>query len=717
MQIPGYQIRHLLDWGAQGDVFLAVDGDSRPVALKVVVHDRAGVDRRSVERLRREARLLGAIRSPHVVAVHGLVETDVLSCLVLELLVGERLDAALRRRAGVAGEEPAAGADPAAAATQVLDPDQIDAQRPEPAPKREVPAPFRSPEHVRWALDVAVQLARALAELHAINLIHRDVKPQNVMLVGERVVLIDFGLARAAGVTTLTQSEQIVGSFGYLSPEQLVGGMGSQRGDVYACGAVLHTLLCGGPPEVVTASAGRRRVRPGALRRANPCVFKALAAVVARALEADPRDRHADAAQLLADLERCQRGEPVRIPASFGRTWRHHGRSAVRLAAVLCASLLLWLWAFGSTADDDAVRLLQLLRGEPAAAAAVWSELDEAQRVATIDELNRRLGGDPVLALTAARTLRLGLLRTGGRANHVGALVATADGTAPVAPPLSAFLPLDRPRSLLAPPGPAWFLVLSRDSRAWWAPHDPRCLQLAMELTVPEGDVIERSLQVLPTELPQANGTQWSVVTRPGETGHAVAVSRRELAAEDVRRLRYSLSNHAAARQDLDVWLRHPAEPHDVADTIWALWSARDRSDSQRPALVTFWEAHRLAAWAGGRLPTPMEWMRASGNEGRDGVDANGSRRAATRPVPAELADVGADALDDRTGAGVCFANSNVREWAAPWRQGPRRNCMALPVVANVEGEGLRFLEGRPIFDATPDALHGVRLYRSLVSD
>ena len=410
--VPGYQIERLLNWGSQGDVFLATDRSGRKVALKVVTPDRVQGEERAVERLRREARLLAAITSPHVVVVHEFLESDEWSCLVLEYLEGKRLEAEVRERGGSIVEPARAPM----GSTVVL---------PATQPRWRVPEPLQTQGHVDWALGIARQLAEGVAELHAIGLLHRDLKPQNAMLVDGRMVLIDFGFARMTGVTTLTQSGAAVGTLAFMSPEQFRGGAASKQSDVYGLGATIYFCLVGSPPIDVGAgslAALAKAKAPPRLRRANRAVSSSLAAVVARALQPDPRDRYADAEQLRADLERCQRGERVRLPFSPGRLWRNHRRTLASGGfAMLLGLLAWWLWG-GFDAGRVAGRLLEAVANDPAAAAADWQRCLDDEQLQITDALNERLGGDGERALQVARVLHLGVLRVGGRPAHYGSL-------------------------------------------------------------------------------------------------------------------------------------------------------------------------------------------------------------------------------------------------------------------------------------------------------
>ncbi len=327
VQVPGYEIQELLSWGSQGDVFLALDRDGQRVALKVVTADRGDGDPDGMARLEREARLLAVIDSPHVVKVREFVRREQWSCLVMEFLAGQQLDDVLRERRG---ESVAVGRATAPSTVRLPAAERGATAGSATSIGKVVPAALQRPEHASWALDIALQLATGVATLHQHQLVHRDLKPQNVMLVGERAVLIDFGFARRAGVTTLTQTGTAIGTLAYMSPEQFRGVEASPCGDVFALGATIHYCLNGAPPvdgHMHTLAAMANRRAPPDVRRANPAVGADLARVVARCLEPDPRDRYPDAVAVLADLQRCQRGERVAHAFSLGRTWRHHGRS------------------------------------------------------------------------------------------------------------------------------------------------------------------------------------------------------------------------------------------------------------------------------------------------------------------------------------------------------------------------------------------------------
>jgi serine/threonine-protein kinase len=170
------------------------------------------------------------------------------------------------------------------------------------------------------AAAIALQVARALRAAHKGGVVHRDVKPQNVLLTesGEAKVA-DFGIARAVAASTATKTGFVVGTAHYLSPEQALGHPATVRSDLYSLGVVLYEMLTGELPHdaetqvgIVMKHVSGRLLRP---RDVNPDVPEELDAVAARLLARDPEDRYRDADELIEDLERARRGE---TPAFIG---------------------------------------------------------------------------------------------------------------------------------------------------------------------------------------------------------------------------------------------------------------------------------------------------------------------------------------------------------------------------------------------------------------
>jgi len=289
--IGRYRILEKLGQGGMGEVYRALDpSDGTVVAIKTVRADRDRPD--LLRRIHKEARLLAEVNNPHVANLLEINEQDGLPYLVLEFVPGRTL-AALIDEGG---------------------------PLPEPA-----------------ALTVIADVARALAEAHRRGIVHRDIKPDNILLVrdpssvvrgpeasagaaddGLRAKLSDFGLARHVNQSEsleLTQTGTIVGTPLYLAPEQCQGLEISPAADVYAMGATLFTMLAGRPPflgdtplQVMSAHCGEL---PPPLRQFNPAASDGVCQLVSRCLAKAPGERYPGAAELLADVERLRGGEPT----------------------------------------------------------------------------------------------------------------------------------------------------------------------------------------------------------------------------------------------------------------------------------------------------------------------------------------------------------------------------------------------------------------------
>ena len=254
--------------GGMGVVYLATDTRlNRPVAIKLIADDRAG-DPGFRERFEREARLTAAIDHPNVIPVYAAGEEDGQLYLATRYVAGTDLQDLLR------------------------------ADGPLP--------PAR-------AADLVRQVGDALDAAHAAGLVHRDVKPANVLLSGRHVYLSDFGLTRPIEADTrLTDTDERLGTVDFMSPEQLRGQRTDARSDVYALGCLLHAALTGAPPfrrgsaaATITAHLEAPAPRPSA----HPGVDPAFDAVVARALAKDPQERYPSAGDLGRAAVAAARGE------------------------------------------------------------------------------------------------------------------------------------------------------------------------------------------------------------------------------------------------------------------------------------------------------------------------------------------------------------------------------------------------------------------------
>ncbi len=250
----------------------------RDVAIKFLLPELAS-NPQTRERFLREARVANRIGHEHVIDIQDFGETsDGLVFLVMELLHGRALSAEIR-----AGTFP-----------------------------------------VGRALSVAIQSARALVRAHELDVVHRDIKPDNIFLVTEGsrrdfVKLLDFGLARMKGELRLTARGAVFGTPEYLSPEQARGAEATASSDLYALGCVIVEMLTGRPPftgSVPDLLLKHLREPPPRLSSENPSVPAALDALVARLLAKSPTERPRDAVEVLDELTRIA-GEVPRVRVSI----------------------------------------------------------------------------------------------------------------------------------------------------------------------------------------------------------------------------------------------------------------------------------------------------------------------------------------------------------------------------------------------------------------
>ncbi|MCC7355572.1 MAG: serine/threonine protein kinase [Anaerolineae bacterium] len=248
-RIGKYQIEGLIGRGGMGIVYRAVDlALQRPVALKLF-QAAGGPD--LMTRFRREAQIMAALEHPHIVPIYEIGEWQEQPFIVMRLVEGRSLA-------------------------------QIIAQ--------EGPLPLARVAHI------ATQVASALDYAHSRGVVHRDVKPSNVLVTsGDQAILTDFGIARAQGWGSLTQTGMVMGSPEYMSPEQITGHSVGPAADIYALGCVVYQLLTGHAPfERDTPSAvlyAHEHHPPQPLRQVNPRVPSAVEGIVLQALAKDPARR------------------------------------------------------------------------------------------------------------------------------------------------------------------------------------------------------------------------------------------------------------------------------------------------------------------------------------------------------------------------------------------------------------------------------------------
>ena len=267
-----YELSHLVARGGMAEVYRAHDRLlDRPVALKVLFPELS-VDRAFVERFRREAQAAANLSHPNIVPVFDWGEDGGTYFIVMEFIDGRALSSILR----------SAG-----------------------------------PMHPDRAAEIGADVAVALAYAHRHGVIHRDVKPGNVLITEDGIVKVtDFGIARAINTEeSLTQTGAVMGTATYFSPEQAEGLGVDARSDIYSLGVVLFEMVTGRPPFMgdtpVAVASKHVRENPPAPRDINPSVPPDLEAIILKCLAKSPEYRYATGDDLKVDLLRFREGRAV----------------------------------------------------------------------------------------------------------------------------------------------------------------------------------------------------------------------------------------------------------------------------------------------------------------------------------------------------------------------------------------------------------------------
>ena len=396
MLVSGYRIERPIGNGATGSVYLARDETlDRPVALKILAPELARDDRFR-ERFLRESRTAAGIEHPSIIPIYAAGDSDGMLYLAMRYVEGGDLGDLIERQGRLEGEQ---------------------------------------------VLVLLQQVAAALDAAHAKGLLHRDVKPGNILVDGDRAWLADFGLAKhASTVNSLSRDNSFAGTVDYIAPEQIQGADVDSRADVYALGCVLFQALAGRPPfqrdNDLAVVFAHLREPPPALSLLRPDLPQSLDRVIERALAKNPDQRYATAGELIQDAGEAIRGGEVVVATpeagmlrtflicdvrGYTRYTQEYGDEAAAELASTFAELV------RSVVRSYEGRLIEL-RGDEAlvtfesARQALRAALAIQQRVDD-DELPRGVG----IGLDAGEAVPVGTGYRGGALNMAARLCSLAE--------------------------------------------------------------------------------------------------------------------------------------------------------------------------------------------------------------------------------------------------------------------------------------------------
>lgn len=267
-----YEIIERIGVGGMAIVYKAKDLLLNRVVTIKVLREQFASDDDFVRRFRREAQSAASLSHPNIVSIYDVGKDGDTEYIVMEYVEGQNLKELIRNYAPLSSEQ---------------------------------------------SINLAMQIAQAIRHAHEHNIIHRDIKPHNILVTADgRLKVTDFGIARAVSAATMTHTGDIVGSVHYLSPEQAKGVQTNEQSDLYSLGIILYELLTGKVPydgETPIAIALKHlQEQPVPPSKLNPRISQELESIILRAIAKSPEQRYKTAVEMLEDLAHVQNGQPIR---------------------------------------------------------------------------------------------------------------------------------------------------------------------------------------------------------------------------------------------------------------------------------------------------------------------------------------------------------------------------------------------------------------------
>ena len=259
-----YEIHELIGVGGMANVYRCTDTlDDREVAIKILKDEYLN-NEEFIRRFKNESKAIAMLSHPNIVKVYDVSFGDMIQYIVMEYIDGVTLKEYIDRQ-GV----------------------------------------------IEWkdVLHLTTQVLRALQHAHESGIVHRDIKPQNIMLLQDGTIKVtDFGIARFSDKATRTMTDQAIGSVHYIAPEQARGDVTDGKTDIYSVGVMLYEMLTGKLPfegdSAVTVALMQLQSTPKRPREVNPAIPVGLEQITIRAMEKQPDKRYASAAEMLSDIDR-----------------------------------------------------------------------------------------------------------------------------------------------------------------------------------------------------------------------------------------------------------------------------------------------------------------------------------------------------------------------------------------------------------------------------